>query len=119
MEIPIIGIEEPEVAVHPHALGILLDALLDASQHRQIVITSHSPDLLDRPGLEPESLLAVSIQHGATVVTPIDVSLREAMHKHLCTAGELLRQNQIQPDPSELKVAKGRQSNLFELITDP
>lgn len=43
----LIGIEEPEVALHPAAAGVLIDALRDAQLHSQILVTSHSPDLLD------------------------------------------------------------------------
>lgn len=42
-----IGIEEPEVALHPGATALLLDALKRASDGRQILVSSHSPDLLD------------------------------------------------------------------------
>lgn len=60
--VPLIGIEEPEAALHPGALGVLLDALLDASDDAQIVVTSHSPDLLDDQRLDAESILAVRSQ---------------------------------------------------------
>src|SRR5262249_26893492 len=45
--IPIVGIEEPEAALHPAALAVLLDALTEGSLKRQVLVTSHSPDLLD------------------------------------------------------------------------
>ena len=45
--VPLVGIEEPEVALHPAAVGALLDALREASQSTQVIVTTHSPDLLD------------------------------------------------------------------------
>ncbi len=56
----LVGMEEPEIALHPAAAGILLDALREASHDSQIVVTSHSPDLLDLAQLETESILAVT-----------------------------------------------------------
>ena len=55
----LVGIEEPEVALHPAAAGVLLDGLRDAADKTQVIITSHSPDLLDDKNLEVESILAV------------------------------------------------------------
>jgi hypothetical protein len=115
MDLPIVGIEEPEVAVHPHALSVLLDALMEASESRQTVVTSHSPELLDRSTVDADSLLAVSSQAGATVIAPVDQAMREAMREHLCTAGELMRQNRLVPDPEEVTaVAEGGQLKLFD-----
>ena len=45
----LVGIEEPESALHPAAAGVLLDALREAADETQIIITSHSPDLQNFP----------------------------------------------------------------------
>ena len=37
-----VGVEEPEIALHPAAAGILLDAIRDASEHRQVLLTTRS-----------------------------------------------------------------------------
>ncbi|MEZ4580739.1 MAG: AAA family ATPase [Caldilineaceae bacterium] len=55
----LIGLEEPEMALHPAAAGVLLAALREASRSIQILVTSHSPDLLDNPDIDTDSLLAV------------------------------------------------------------
>ncbi|MCY1010757.1 AAA family ATPase [Nannocystis pusilla] len=44
----LVGIEEAETALHPAAAGALVDALREASAHTQVVLTSHSPEILDR-----------------------------------------------------------------------
>jgi predicted ATPase len=49
---PLIGIEEPELALHPAAAGVLFDALTEASDHVQVIATSQSADLLDREDLD-------------------------------------------------------------------
>ena len=43
----LIGIEEPENYIHPSALSSLVDHIIDARDRTQIMITTHSPLLLD------------------------------------------------------------------------
>jgi len=60
------GIEEPEVAPHPAAVGALLDALREARRSTQVRVTTHSPDLLDLASLETGLLLVIYADRGAT-----------------------------------------------------
>ena len=46
-EANLLGIEEPENYVHPAALSSFVEHLLDARERVQIMITTHSPMLLD------------------------------------------------------------------------
>ena len=46
-EANLVGIEEPENYVHPGALSSLVEHLLDARERVQIMMTTHSPMLLD------------------------------------------------------------------------
>ena len=108
----LIGIEEPEVALHPAAAGVLTDSLNDACHHAQILVTSHSPDLLDNDSIADESILAVVAKHGETRVGRLDEVGRSALRDHLYTAGELLRMDQLRLDPS-LWGLKPAQLKLF------
>ncbi len=111
----LIGLEEPEMALHPAASAVLLGALREASANSQIIVTSHSPDLLDNDGIPPESIFAVDNVDGTTRIGPIDAAGRQMLRDKLFTPGELLRQNQIAADPAALDaVDDGRQFNLFE-----
>lgn len=101
--VPLVGIEEPEVALHPAAAGVLLDSLREASRKTQIIVTSHSPDLLDDASLDTDSILAVVAEKGTTKIGPIDEAGRSALRDRLYTAGELLRLNQLTPDPQSIK----------------
>jgi predicted ATPase len=112
--VPLVGIEEPELALHPAAAGVLLDGLRDASQWRQVIVTSHSPDLLDDPGIPASSLLAVYAEQGSTQIAEVDEVGRSALHDHLYTAGELLRLNQLQPDRAAIERLTSRQFRLFD-----
>jgi predicted ATPase len=113
--VPLVGIEEPELALHPAAAGLVFDALSDASESTQVIVTSHSPDLLDNDRIKTESILAVTLDGGETIIGPIDRAGRTALRDHLYTAGELLRMDQLTPDRSSASTVKGSQLKLFGL----
>jgi len=102
-KVPLVGIEEPEVAVHPGAAGVLRDALRAAAENTQVVVTSHSPDLLDDKSISDEEILGVSNVNGETRIGPLNEADRSAIHERLYTAGELLRMNQLTPDLQNIK----------------
>ena len=71
--VPLVGIEEPEIALLPAAAGLLLDSLREASRSTQVMVTSHSPDLLDDEKLDTGSILALYAEGGgSTHVAPLD-----------------------------------------------
>lgn len=110
--VPLIGIEEPEAALHPAAAGVVLDALMSGSRETQVVITSHSPDLLEAPVLTADDILAVEAIGGRTIIGQVDEASRSALSERLYTAGELLRSNQLHTDPT----AVPDQLDLFQRI---
>ncbi|WP_299957780.1 AAA family ATPase [uncultured Modestobacter sp.] len=99
-----VGIEEPEIALHPAAAGVLMGALRDASGNRQVLVTSHSPDLLDDPTIREDELLAVRSEAGETVIGRPDSAGRLAIADGLFTAGEMLRQDQLIPDKTRFEL---------------
>jgi predicted ATPase len=109
----LVGIEEPETALHPAAGAALREAFAKASMFTQVIVTSHSPDLLDTTDLDADSLRAVVSDDGETRIAPLDSASREAMRDRLFSAGELLRLNQLAPDPFDLQSQDRRQSDLF------
>lgn len=88
-------IEEPEASIHPGALGIVLDVLRAARHRSQVVVTTHSPEVLDAKWIKDNHLRLVSWEDGATRVDPVSQSVRTAMQEHLFHAGELLRSNAL------------------------
>ncbi len=84
-----IGLEEPELTVHPGALGLLCDFIREASDTKQVILTTHSPDLLDQ--LEADDVRVIERRGGKTTVAPLDEYQREAVRDHLLTLGEILR----------------------------
>jgi predicted ATPase len=77
--IPLVTIEEPEIAIHPGASVRLMDALLEASHSRQLIVTTHSPDLLDHPRIDVDSILAVEAVGGNSLIAPVDDATRNAV----------------------------------------
>ena len=59
----LLGIEEPENYVHPSALSAFVDYLRDARERVQVMVTTHSPLLLDLLD-EPEAVCVVQRQGG-------------------------------------------------------
>lgn len=110
----LIAIEEPEATIHPGALESVLDVLRHASKQMQVVITTHSPDLLDAKWIEDRHLRVVEWMEGATRIAPVSDANRKALQGHLTSAGELLRSNALDPAPLFVGSAKLAQPGLFD-----
>ena len=91
----LIAIEEPELNIHPGALEAIGDILNIAAQRTQVVITTHSPDLLDAKWIQPENLRVVEWEQGATHISGLGEAPIKALQRHLMGAGELLRANAL------------------------
>lgn len=92
-----IAIEEPEIALHPAATGVLFDALSEASTQVQVLATSQSADLLDRDDIDPQLIRAVKTEDGRTFIDELDQASRIIVGEKLYTLGELMRGNQLSP----------------------
>ncbi|MSQ10025.1 MAG: hypothetical protein EXR52_03360 [Dehalococcoidia bacterium] len=60
--------EEPENYVHPRVLDVLAEVFREASDLSQVLISTHSPYLLNL--LEPEDIVVIEKLDGATRATP-------------------------------------------------
>lgn len=94
----LLGIEEPEATIHPAACSIITDAIVEASRKKQIVITTHSPELIDHPSIGIENIRIVRSDEGDTTIRPADRASKEVVRKNLMTPGDLLRKNQLEPE---------------------
>ena len=110
----LVGIEEPESALHPAAAGVLIDSLTEAGDSAQVIVSSHSADLLDNDTISDTSILAVLSEHAETRIGPLDEAGRSSLRDHLFTAGELLRIDQLRPDPDQSSQLR---LDLFENVT--
>ena len=91
-------IEEPEASMHPGALGSILDVLRLASRSMQVVVTTHSPDILDAKWIEDRHLRILSWEQGATRIGRVSQAVRTVLAERLMGAGELLRSNALTTD---------------------
>jgi predicted ATPase len=89
----VICIEEPEMGLHPRAAAVLMDALQEASAWVQLLVSTHSPDLLDTKLIRADCLRTVRSVDGATQVLELDEAGQRFLSEQVFTAGELLRSN--------------------------
>ena len=54
---PLISIEEPELGLHPDAVTVVADALREASEKCQVIVTTHSEALVGAFSDEPEAVV--------------------------------------------------------------
>jgi predicted ATPase len=112
----VLVIEEPEATIHPGALGAILDLIRHAAKQMQVVVTTHSPELLDEKWIQDHHLRIVTWHEGASHVLPVSDATKEALQEHLMGAGELLRSNALEAQPIFNNVNGQRQLDLFEAL---
>jgi predicted ATPase len=110
----VIGIEEPESFLHPAASSALVDALEEATSRTQILLTTHSGDLLADRQIGADNLLVVRMRDGQTQIAPVDPASREILRKELYTLADLQRMDQLDLDEADLQ----RQANS-KPVNDP
>lgn len=87
--LPLISIEEPELMLHPHAMGLLCDILLESSQRGQILLTTHSPDIIAR--FPADSLRIVEMTENGTQIGPLRDDQWQTINDKIFDGGALLR----------------------------
>lgn len=92
----LLGFEEPELAVHPGAIPVLFDFFKEATTRSQILLTTHSPDLLDL--LSIDDIRVVERRDGATAVSRVEGRQRELVRKRLMSASDLLHAEGLRPE---------------------
>jgi len=107
----VLGVEEPEATIHPGALAILMDALKAATSHAQVIITTHSPDILDQ--VDIGSIHCVGLVRGQTRISPPSFAARDTAKQSLMSPGELMRANALEPDETELEAVASSPPALF------
>ena len=91
---PLICIEEPEIAMHPDSLGLIAELLRKASERTQVIVTTHSPELVGLLPPEPEAEYVVVCEQDAEEGTrfhrPSYAELREWQDIYQQTGKELV-----------------------------
>lgn len=69
-EKPLIVIEEPERNIHPYLISKVVDMMKDASQKRQVVVTTHNPEIVRYADLENILLISRDKQGFSNISRP-------------------------------------------------
>ena len=69
-----LGVEEPELGLHPDMIPKLADLLVDASNRCQLLVTTHSDILIDALSDRPESVVVCEKRDGQTSMRRLDRS---------------------------------------------
>lgn len=107
-QMTLLAIEEPELTIHPGALQLVYDYLMEAGHSAQVLVTSHSPEFLDHfepvgadenaDGAENPTaarIYVVERHEGATQLKAMEQTHLSAVRDHLMTLGEMLAQDQL------------------------
>lgn len=85
----LIAIEEPELTVHPGAAAMLCDELIEASQNMQVVVTTHSPDIISR--MPVSALRVVERSADGTRLGKVASDQLAAINDELFSPGDFIR----------------------------
>jgi predicted ATPase len=91
---PLIAIDEPETGLHPGMLPLIAELAADAAERTQVVLSTHSPQLLDAFQGEAITTTVAQMVDGETRLTTLDGEelrrwLREYSLGSLFRSGEL------------------------------
>ena len=75
---PLVVLEEPELGLHPDAIGLLPDLLRDAAGRTQLVVTTHSSALVDAFTQTPEVVVVAERGDAGTTLERLDRASLEA-----------------------------------------
>jgi predicted ATPase len=101
----LVGIEEPEITIHTGALRLLFDYLTAASDHTQVLVSTHSPELLD--WVDPDDVRVVERVGGATTVGPMSATQKDLVRDRLMSLGDVARMEGLKTEASLNRVTVG------------
>ena len=95
---PLVCIEEPELGLHPDAVALMADVLVEASVRMQLVVTTHSDALVSALTNRPSSIVACERHGDGTVLRRMDPArLSDLLEDY--TLGHLWRQGELGANP--------------------
>jgi predicted ATPase len=96
-----LAIEEPAKDMYSRELGLTSAVLKRARWLSQVIITTHSPDLLD--GLPVESFLVLEKDEGVSKIGPLIQYQREVLQKKMFSLKELIDIDGLHREGSSLR----------------
>ncbi|MCG3125673.1 MAG: hypothetical protein CHACPFDD_00498 [Phycisphaerae bacterium] len=90
----VVCLDEPDLGLHPDIIPALADLLLEASERMQVVVTTHSDELVDALSARPECIVVCERVDGATVTRRLNPGeLKTRLEKY--SLGELWNSGEI------------------------
>lgn len=90
-------IDEPELGLHPYALAVVADLMHQASEERQLIVSTQSVELIER--LSPQDIIVVNRKDGESIFERLDEDrLQEWLQDY--SLGELWKMNVIGGRPA-------------------
>lgn len=90
----LVCIEEPELGLHPDMIPELGKLLIEASEHMQLVVTTHSDRLIEALTDTPEAVIVCEKENGASKFRRLDQGLLSSWLKEY-SLGELWTKGQL------------------------
>ena len=90
-------VDEPELGLHPYALAVLGSLLQQASEHKQLIVSTQSVELVNQ--MAPEDVIVTERRDGASVFHRVDGErLKEWLEEY--ALGELWKMNVVGGRPT-------------------
>lgn len=93
----VVLVDEPELGLHPFAIGVLAALIKQASIHTQVVLSTQSPFLLDH--FEPEDVIVADLRDGQTELSRLDPAKLEGWLETY-SLGQLWEKNELGGRPA-------------------
>ena len=95
---PLVCIEEPELGLHPDAVALLADLLVDASERTQLVVTTHSDALVSALTDQPGAIVTCERPGAGTVLRRLDPEILATWLENY-QLGDLWRMGELGANP--------------------
>ncbi|MDD5559591.1 AAA family ATPase [Candidatus Methylomirabilis sp.] len=95
---PFVALDEPESGLHPRLLPVVADMIKTASERTQVLVTTHSPDLLNRFSIDDVAVMSRGEDFKAAWCRPSDRKTLVEMLKDVAgeTLGDLHRSGELE-----------------------
>jgi predicted ATPase len=95
---PLVAIDEPEAGLHPKLLPVVADMIKAGAERTQVLVTTHSPDLLSRFDIEDVAVMTRGDEIRTRWHRPADRKTLVEMLKDVAgdTLGDLLRSGELE-----------------------